>query len=73
MRKQDSFNEMYNIFFYRRHKNSLSMLLFLAQQIFFILLLFNGLSCTEQPNLASCLRRKFRDKSATDKNIAWNK
>ena len=30
-------------------------------------------TCTEQPNPASCLRRKFRDKSATDKNIAWNK
>ena len=28
---------------------------------------------TEQPNPASCLRRNFRDKSATDKNIAWNK
>lgn len=45
MRKQDSFNEMYNIYFYRRHKNSLSMLLFLAHHILFILLLFNGLSC----------------------------
>ena len=31
------------------------------------------LCLTEQPNPASCLRRKFRVKSATDKNFAWNK
>ena len=27
---------------------------------------------SNQNQLASCLRRKFRDKSGTDKNIAWN-